>query len=93
MGGLWGSDRAQPSTVDILHVHGFAPNSSEWLTFPFWETDLVFTARQYEIQYGSDSTFTRKVHESFLVNSPVLIIGSSLTDQYAVSEVVHQMRC
>jgi len=94
MGGLWGGDRAQPSAVDILHVHGFAPNSSEWLTFPFWETDLVFTARQYEIQYGSDSTFTRKVHEIFLVNSPVLIIGSSLTDQYAVSELTaaHERR-
>jgi hypothetical protein len=94
MGGLWGGDRAQPSALDMLHVHGFAPNSSEWLTFPFWETDLMFTARQYEIQYGSDSTFTRKVHEGFLVNSPVLIIGSSLTDQYAVSELTaaHERR-
>jgi hypothetical protein len=64
------------------------------LTFPFWETDLVFIARQYEIQYDSDSTFTRKVHESFLVNSPVLSIGSSLTDQYAVCGLIaaHERR-
>ena len=94
MGSLWGGDRAQPSAVDILHVHGFAPNSPEWLAFPFWETDLVFTADQYQIQYGSDSTFTRKVHESFLVNSPVLIIGSSLTDQYTIRELTaaHERR-
>lgn len=94
IGQLWGGDRNVPSAVDILHVHGFTHNHPEWITFPIHEVDLVFSAKQYELQYGSNSSFVRRIHEAFLVNTPALIIGSSLTDEYAVSQMTaaHERR-
>jgi tetratricopeptide (TPR) repeat protein len=93
-GKLWGGKRNVDPSVNIIHVHGFASMHPEWLGFPFPETDLIFTEKQYKAKYGDSSNFSRRVQSSFFSNAPGLIIGSSLTDTYAVSELerAHQQR-
>jgi tetratricopeptide (TPR) repeat protein len=82
----------KPVAVDIWHAHGYLPSA---MTRDFGEgpglinatgMDLVFSAHQYELQYGADSSFTRALHEWAFVNRPALIIGSSLSDSFAVGE-------
>lgn len=78
-----GETGKRPSALDIYHVHGIAPGS--WI-LDLAGVDLVFTAEQYTVQYGEDN-FARRVQHSFFRNAPGLILGSSLTDEYAVKEL------
>ena len=90
----------KPVAVDIWHVHGYLP-SSEMRDFgggpkliDLRGIDLVFSAHQFELQYGANSTFTRLLHQWALVDRPGLIVGSSLSDSYAVGELraAHERR-
>jgi hypothetical protein len=48
--------------------------------------DLVFTGEQYTAQYG-EGNFAQLVQRRFFRNAPGLILGSSLSDEYAVNEL------
>ncbi len=72
------------SAIDIFHVHGIAPGG--WIV-DLRGIDLIFTTEQYVVQYGKSSNLVKSVHQSFFGNAPGLIIGSSLTDEYAIKEL------
>ena len=72
-----------PNALDVYHVHGIAPGG--WI-LDLDDVDLVFTAEQYTAQYGEDN-FARRVQWSFFRNAPGLILGSSLSDEYAVNQL------
>ena len=79
-----GETGRRPSALDIYHLHGIAPGG--WI-LDLDGVDLVFTAEQYTVQYGEERNFARSVQHNFFRNAPGLILGSSLTDEYAVREL------
>ena len=79
-----GMTEDRPSAVDIYHVHGVAPKS--WIA-ELDGLDLVFTAEQYSVQYGEEQNFAREVQASFARKVVGLILGSSLSDDYAIREL------
>lgn len=78
-----GSSEDKPVAIDLYHIHGFVPG--EMRCPP--DIDLVFSAEEYELAYGKDNSITRVIHETYLGNAPGLVLGSSLTDKYAVQQM------
>ena len=84
-----GRTKDRPSAVDIYHVHGIAPKS--W-TVKLDALDLVFTAEQFSVQYGEERNFARRTQAGYSRNVVGLILGSSLSDDYAIRELVDAHR-
>ena len=78
--------------VEIHHVHGLVPNAT-FLRDPA-AVDIVFSAEQFERQYGPDNAWTRRLQTAYFGHAPAFIIGSSLQDRYAVDQLVavHERR-
>jgi hypothetical protein len=71
------------SAIDVYHVHGYAPDAPADLT----HVDFVFTEEQYARTYSREQGLARAVQQSFLSRSVGLVLGSSLSDDYALSEL------
>jgi hypothetical protein len=84
----YGSSQDRPIAIDIYHVHGFVPREMKCPQ----GIDLVFSSEEYEVAYGKDNSITRAVQEAYLGNALGLIMGSSLTDTYAVEQLTKAHR-
>jgi len=85
--GEWVQDRgmsgARPSAIDIYHVHGFAPQYPLRID----RLDFVFSEAQYRKMYGDDAALVTATQRAFLQGSLGLLVGCSLTDEHALSEL------
>jgi hypothetical protein len=77
----WITDRE--SAIDIYHVHGYAPDSPA----DVGNVDFVLTEEQYAKIYTLENGLARGVQRAFLTKSLGLILGSSLSDEYALNEL------
>lgn len=79
-----GYKEGQPVAIDIFHVHGYVPSQMQFPT----NIDLVFSANEYEHAYGTSNTITQSVNQAYLSDNALgLVLGSSLTDNYAVDQM------
>lgn len=70
------SQRVNPASVGIYHVHGYLPYDNEYFT----NNNIVFSEDEYHEQYKNPYSWSNIVQLNLLREKTCLFIGSSMSD-------------